>query len=88
MAIPKCNPTKCKSCIFGQTKEAVQLSPGREVEIREYLLQGTNHICHTTDLVCTGGREYQAEMWYRIGMLKEPTVACLEETVNKMGPKE
>ena len=87
MPITEANKKKCKSCIFREDDQAIKLSPGRKAEIQTYLLEGTNHVCHQTDKTCRGGREFQAEMWYRLGLLKEPTVACLEETVNRANKK-
>lgn len=77
----KCNKKRCYSCIFNDDKTAFRLPPARMAEIQGYLIKGTNHVCHYTNLVCRGGREYQAEIWHRLGILEEPTVECLEKNL-------
>jgi hypothetical protein len=72
------NKAKCASCIFRTDGKQVELRPERMAEIQIYLSQGTNHECHKTQLVCRGGREYQAIIWHRMGLIPEPTVEAIE----------
>jgi hypothetical protein len=79
-----CNKAKCKSCIFHTDGNALALEPGRLDEIKAYLLGSSSHICHTTNLTCYGALEYQAEMFYRLNWINEPTVDCLLDTAKKL----
>lgn len=78
-----CNKQKCKNCIFGENP--IQISPARMDEIRTYLATGKNsHICHTTNKTCYGALAYQSEIFHRLNIIEEPTVACLLETAGKI----
>ncbi len=79
-----CRQKKCKTCVFHPGAEVV--SPARLVEIQDYLIKGTNHLCHTDDnTVCRGGREYQLMIWSRLGIIAEPTDAALASAMKQMG---
>jgi hypothetical protein len=83
---------QCKSCIF--RKDGVKLSPERMAQIENYLAQGKTHMCHSPALdqpgskkrntrACRGGRDYVLEIWFRMGLIPEPTDAALEEEMRK-----
>lgn len=78
--------TQCSTCIF---RDSNPINPERMTEIRSYLVQGTTHICHTSkDKACRGGRLYQALLWFRMGILKYPTIKALETEASKqLNPK-
>jgi len=57
-------------------------------EIQAYLLNGTNHLCHSDQsnrTVCVGGRNYQLEIWHRMGMISAPTNEALREAMKSAG---
>jgi hypothetical protein len=78
---------QCATCIFRENSNVITWQ--RLAEIRTYLLTGTSHLCHTSpDKACKGGREYQALLWYRLGILKYPTITALEkECVKQLNAK-
>jgi hypothetical protein len=73
-------PQQCKTCIFRASPDsALALSPERLAEITQYLLEGTQHCCHTdASRVCRGGRDLQLQVFYAMGLIAEPTDAALE----------
>jgi len=84
LARENCNTKKCKSCIFRTDGKQLILSPGRMSEIQAYLGTGqSSHICHNTERTCYGALEYQAMIFYRIGLIKEESVDCLLDTAKK-----
>ena len=80
---------QCRDCPF--RPDGARLRENAMDRIYGYLLEGVNHICHnTTDSVCVGGREWQLEIWYRLGRIKAPTNEALAEAMRAAGvePKE
>ena len=81
LAKENCNTKKCKSCIFRTDCKQLPISPQRMAEIQTYLGTGqSSHICHNTEKTCYGALEYQATIFYRLGLIKEESVDCLLET--------
>lgn len=85
-------PAQCKSCIFRHDGNQTQLAPGRLVEIQEYLMHGTPHICHTPQIqgskmefACRGGRDFQLQIWHRMGIISAPTDQALADEMRKRG---
>lgn len=76
------NPHACTTCIFGVQSP---IGPERLAAIQAFLLRGTNQICHTTERICRGGRDFQLTCWARLSILQEPTDACLYETMRQNG---
>ena len=66
---------RCKSCIFNDGQKVI--SESRLVEIKNYLINGISHTCHATNFVCLGSREFQATIFYRMGIIKETNVHVL-----------
>ena len=81
-----CNKTHCNTCIFHPNYEQrINLSAERINEITSYLAKGeSSHICHTTNKTCYGGLEFQANIFFRLGFIKENTVECLLKTAQKI----
>jgi len=82
----------CGSCIFRSDGNQANIRPGRLDEIRTYLLNGKAHQCHgpqikgkRTSIVCRGGRDYQLQVWSRMGLITEATDEALEDTMRKLG---
>lgn len=74
----------CKDCPF--SPEGISLSPTSLNRIINYLSEGTNHICHSTNAhVCHGGRELQLTMFAAQGKIKEPTNESLFEAMRELG---
>jgi hypothetical protein len=89
---PKVQPKQCATCIFRTDGNEVELNPGRLTEIQCYLAKGTPHECHTPQklgqrkhIVCRGGRDFQLQIFHRMGLLDEPTDACLEAKMKELG---
>ena len=81
IARENCNTKKCKSCIFRTDGKQLVLAPQRMSEIQAYLGTGqSSHICHNTERTCYGALEYQAMIFYRMGIIKEESVDCLLDT--------
>lgn len=82
----KINSRMCKSCPFRDG--GLHLSPEKMTEIYLYLIEGVNHFCHsdrTNNTICRGGRNYQIEIWARIGRISAPTDEALAEAMRKAG---
>ena len=82
---------QCPSCPFLET--GLKLGTERMAQIQQYLLEGTNHFCHSdvsNHTICRGGRNHQLTMWHRIGFIAEPTDEALKSAMEKVGvePKE
>ena len=65
------NKNMCKTCMFRYDENSVILSHERLAEIKAMLITGTNQICHTNNRICRGGRNYQLEMFKRMGFIEE-----------------
>lgn len=82
---------QCKSCIFRHDGNQVRLSSERMAEISSYLVKGTQHICHTPqagskdNLICRGGRDFQLQVFHRLGVIAEPTDESLSEAMQAVG---
>ncbi len=74
-----CNKAMCKTCIF-KPENADIVTTERLNEIKAYLLGSSSHECHTTNKTCYGALEFQATMFYRLGIITEPTVNCFLDT--------
>ena len=82
----KVNQSQCSTCPFLRT--GLQLDPDKMVEIYSYLSEGQNHFCHsdeTNHTVCRGGRDYQLNLWYRLGIIAAPTDQALSEAMAQRG---
>lgn len=83
--------TQCQSCPFRD--DGIKLRPAYLGQIYGYLLKGENHLCHAVrddKRVCFGGRQWQLEMFYRLGIIRNPTNEALAEAMRESGvePKE
>lgn len=77
------NKNQCKTCVFHDDQEVI--TPERLAEIQQYLIKGTNHICHTTNKICRGGRDYQLQIFYRMGFISEPTDGAIYKKIKNIG---
>ena len=66
----------------------MELAPGRIEEIQAYLMRGTNHMCHVTNKVCRGGREFQAQVFHRMNIISHPTVYALEKELKEYNKRK
>lgn len=78
-----CNKAMCKTCIFREDGNQVELSPGRLDEIKKYLLGTSSHICHTTQKTCYGALSFQATMFFRMRLIPQESVESLLQTAAK-----
>jgi hypothetical protein len=55
-------------------------------DVIDYLSEGTNHICHSTNAhVCHGGRELQLKIFTAQEKIKAPTNESLFEAMREVG---
>lgn len=74
----------CKDCPFHEG--GIPLTSDYMAHVIDYLSEGTNHICHTTNAhVCHGGRELQLKMFVAQGKIKAPTNESLFEAMREVG---
>ncbi len=79
-------PVQCRTCIFREDGNQVVLRPDRLADIQAYLVRGVTHTCHTDKVrACRGGREFQLTIWYRMGLIAEPTDAALASAMQSEG---
>lgn len=88
MKLPK---KQCASCPF--RPDGLKLSGEKISEIYTYLFTGANHLCHSDrsgETICYGGREWQREIFYKFGVIKQPTNEALADAMQNLGiePKE
>lgn len=82
---------QCATCIFRHDGNQVELEPGVMEGILKYLLEGRGHLCHSakrgkdTERTCRGGRNFQLEIWHRLGHIKAPTDEALKEAMIENG---
>lgn len=74
----------CTGCPFHDG--GVELTPEYMSHVIQYLSEGVNHICHTTNKhVCHGGRELQLKMFVAQGKIEKPTNESLFEAMRELG---
>lgn len=79
---------KCKTCPFREGS-IFNKDSNLVAKLCKRVIQTANHICHTDDTkICRGGRDYQLDIFTRLGVIDAPTDAAwaakLEE-VSKNG---
>ncbi len=77
---------QCISCPFKE--DGLKLDTEKMGEIFSYLITGTNHFCHSDyrdNAVCRGGRNYQLDIWAKIGLIDEPTDTALYKAMRESG---
>ena len=68
------NKVKCKTCPFNETSDGKYYNPDLVAKLMLTIISEKNHICHTTSTtICRGSRDYQLEIYYRLGVLEAPT---------------
>lgn len=91
MTIPdgvRVRKTQCASCVMREECEGgFPLSPERRQEVRDYLVRGTNQLCHTDDnrTICRGGRDFQLQVWSGLGFIAAPTEEALRQAMTAAG---
>lgn len=81
---------QCQNCPFHSDPQRLALSCEKMLEIYSYLLHGTNHLCHndrSNKTICAGGRRWQLEMWYSMGIISAPTNKALAQAMKQAGIK-
>lgn len=74
----------CADCPFYEN--GVELTPEYMSHVIQYLSEGVNHICHTTNKhVCHGGRDLQLKMFVAQGKIEKPTNESLFEAMRELG---
>lgn len=84
--------TMCGSCIMRpESQGGISLTPERRAEIVAYLMEGQNQLCHSDNnkTICRGGRDYQLNLWARLGIISAPTDEALRQamTLSGISPK-
>jgi hypothetical protein len=84
----KLRANQCKSCPFKQENQKF-LSAQSWNGIYEYLLDGVQHICHSTksEHICRGARDWQLKIWESTGLIAEATDQALFEAMRQNGIK-
>ena len=57
------------------------LQPEEIAKIHSYLISGANHLCNSdrsNRTICLGGRKFQLDVWYQMGIISAPTNEALE----------
>lgn len=77
---------RCATCVFkDECDGGIHLADGRRDEIRLNLLRGINQICHHGNAsICRGGRDFQLQVFHRMGLIPEPTDAALQQTADRV----
>lgn len=80
----KLRQNMCAACPFSPS--GIRLSPDYTAKVIDYLSEGVNHVCHTTNNhVCYGGREIQLKIFVAQGKIKEPTNESLFQAMRELG---
>ncbi|WP_009630145.1 hypothetical protein [Synechocystis sp. PCC 7509] len=56
------------------------LQPEEIAKIHSYLISGANHLCNSdrsNRTICLGGRNFQLDIWHKMGIISEPTNEAL-----------
>ena len=67
----------CATCPFVNSDI---LRPEAMSKIYDYLISGTNHLCNsdrTNRTICLGGRNFQLDIWHKMGIIEQPTNEAL-----------
>ncbi|MEL7418547.1 MAG: hypothetical protein AAFR62_06600 [Cyanobacteria bacterium J06629_2] len=78
---------QCRTCPFRTDSRGKYRDPVLVANIQQRCLTESSQICHHPALsdkeqthLCRGARDYQLEIFYRIGMLEKPTNECWVKT--------
>ncbi len=73
-------PAKCKTCPFRVNDEGRHPCPELVSQIQAQVITEASQICHHPSVygkeqthICRGARDYQLEIFYRLGMIDSPT---------------
>lgn len=77
---------QCATCVFkAECDGGIHLAAGRREEIQVNLLRGINQICHHgNSSICRGGRDFQLQVFHRMGIIDAPTDAALQHTADRV----
>lgn len=84
----KINDQQCATCPFREDGEGYDLGHERLAEICLYLTKGENHFCHSdrsNRTICRGGRDYQLNLFHRMGVIDAPTDEALRAAMKESG---
>lgn len=77
--------TKCETCPFRTNDKGRHPDGALAAQIQQKCLTKASQICHHPRLseqnqthLCRGARDFQLEIFYRIGVINEPTDAAWE----------
>lgn len=78
----KVNASRCHTCPFN---DGGCLDVRHKVE--ERCLTEASQLCHGTGnrTLCRGARDFQIQVFHRLGVLESPTEECWDETAAKLG---
>jgi len=78
---------QCATCPFRNNAKGRQTDSKLVAEIQQRCLTEASQTCHHPRLkgrqethLCRGARDYQLQIFYRLGILEEPTDRCWSET--------
>lgn len=82
--------TQCATCVFKSPEEGgCELGAKRHEEIKLQLIKGINQICHHDDnkTICRGGRNFQLQVFFRMGVIEAETDEALKQAMERAGVK-
>ena len=86
---------KCPTCPFRTDERGRHRDPHLVGRIQEQCLKKASQICHHPALygkpqtyLCRGARDFQLEIFYRLGLLKEPSDAAWKRVYEKIKRKK
>ena len=77
------NKQKCSSCPFRKNKQGRHRDERLVARIQQDVITDASQVCHHPRLsgkaehsLCRGARDFQLQIYFRMGFLEEPTDKC------------
>lgn len=82
---------KCPTCPFNKNRDGKEQLPDLADKVRRRCLTQASQICHHPRLkgkkqnhLCMGARDFQLQVFHRLGVLDEPTDAAWDKKAEEM----
>jgi len=82
---------KCPTCPFNKNRDGKEQIPELADKVRRRCLTQASQICHHPRLkgkkqnhLCRGARDFQLQVFHRLGVLDEPTDAAWDKKAEEM----
>ena len=83
-------PNKCETCPFRFNNQGRHPDERLVARVQQDVIANARQICHHPRLLgkpethlCRGARDFQLQVFYRLGYLAEPTDECWEQIRNQ-----